>query len=300
MQARLFEPLGMSRSGPSLASRPADGNMSGNHAMVDGTLATVDADTHGVTGAAGSAISTASDIARWMNALLAGGTVDGQQAIAAETVQTLFDPVIAAPVTFTETPPISPTNGFAYSLGWGVFHWQNHRVIEKGGALAGLRTVVNLVPELELGVAVLANMNLTYLPEAIRAFVLEQFLGPADTDMQADIRGMAAQIEAVFAAPPPTSAGLPMGAELDTYAGTYRQDLFGEFAVVVDGDELRLEAGPAGRSATLQFDSFNTFLLDWGSAAEIPEQLTFTLGPDGTSIAFETDSLGRFLRVDDD
>jgi CubicO group peptidase (beta-lactamase class C family) len=298
MQERLFEPLGMTRSGPSLGSRPADGNMSANHAIVDGTLTTVDADTHGVTGAAGSAISTASDMARWMNALIAGGTVDGQQVIAAETVQTLFEPVIAAPVTFTETPPISQTNGFAYSLGWGDFYWHNHRVIEKGGALAGVRTVVNLVPELELGVAVLTNLNLTYLPEAIRAFVLEQFLGPADTDMQTEIRSMAQQIEAIFAAPPPTSAGLPMGAELDSYAGTYEHELYGQFVVVVDGDNLRLDAGPAGRPATLQFDSLNTFLLDWGSAAEIPEQLTFTLGPDGTSIAFVTESMGRFQRVE--
>ena len=99
MQARLFEPLGMTRSGPSIASRPADGNMSANHAMVDGSLATVPVDDHGVTGAAGSAISTASDMARWMNALLAGGTVDGQQVIETETVQTMFNPVIAAPVT---------------------------------------------------------------------------------------------------------------------------------------------------------------------------------------------------------
>ncbi len=300
MQARLFEPLGMMRSGPSIASSPDDGNMSANHAIVDGSLVTVEANDLGVTGAAGSAISTANDMSRWMNALLAGGAVDGQQVIAPETVQTLFDPVIAAPVTFTETPPISATNGFAYSLGWGVFHWHNHRVIEKGGALAGVRTVVNLVPELKLGVAVLANMNLTYLPEAIRAFVLEQYLGPADTDMQAEIRGMAAQLEAIFAAPPPTSAGLPMGAELDAYAGTYQQELYGEFEVVVDGDSLRIEAGPGRRSANLRFDSLNTFLMDWGSAAEIPEPLTFTLGPDGTAIAFASESLGPFARVDGD
>ncbi len=300
MQARLFEPLGMTRSGPSLAASPADGNMSANHAMVDGALTVVVASDHGVTGAAGSAISTASDMARWLNALLAGGMVDGQQAIAAETVETLFNPVIAAPVTFTEAPPISPTNGFAYSLGWGDFHWHNHRVIEKGGALAGVRTVVNLVPELELGVAVLANLNLTYLPEAIRAFVLEQFLGAADVDMQAEIRSMAQQIEAVFAAPPPTSAGLPMGADLDTYAGTYQQELYGAFDILVDGDDLRVEAGPGRRPATLTIDSLNTFLLDWGSAAEIPEQLTFTLGPDGTSVAFETESLGRFERAEEE
>lgn len=300
MQARLFEPLGMTRSGPSVASLPTDGNMSANHATIDGTIETVEIDEGGVTGAAGSAVSTASDLAQWMHVLLAGGTIDGDRVIAPETVETLFTPLIAAPVTFTETPPISQTNGFSYALGWGVFHAQNHRILEKGGAMAGVRTVVNLVPELEFGVAVLTNLNLTYLPEAIRAFALEQALGPAGTDTQAAIRDMSHQAEAIFAAPPPTSNGLPMGATLDAYAGTFEQDLFGTWVVLVDGDELRLEAGPARMAGALRFDSTNTFLLDWGSPTSAPEPLTFTLGPDGTAVAFETESLGQFVRVKDD
>jgi CubicO group peptidase (beta-lactamase class C family) len=300
MQARLFDPLGMSRSGPSIDSMPADGNMSANHATVDGKLVTVEADDHGVMGAAGSAISTANDMARWMNALLAGGEVDGEQVITAETVRTMFDPVIPSAVSFTEAPPISATNGFGYGLGWGGYHWKNHEVIEKGGALAGVRTVVELVPELELGIAVMANLNLTYIPEAIRAFVLEQYLGPADTDMQAEIRTMAQQLDAAFAAPAPQSDGLPMGASRDSYAGAYERDLFGRFEVVVDGDEIRMEAGPARKPAELRFDSLNTFILDWGGAAQIPEPLTFTLGADGTAIGFESESLGRFDRVTSD
>ena len=42
-----------------------------------------------------------------------------------------------------------------------------------------------LVPELNLGITVLANLNFTVLPEAIRAYVLEQYLGKADYGMQA-------------------------------------------------------------------------------------------------------------------
>lgn len=297
MQQRLFEPLSMSRSGPSIAFAPDDGNMSANHAVIDGELVTVAADDHGVTGAAGSALSTATDMARWMTMLLSRGTQDGIQLLQPETVDLLFAPVIAAPVTFTEAPPILPTNGFAYSLGWGVFHWQNQRVIEKGGARAGLRTIVILVPELELGITVLANRNLTYLPEAIRAFVLEKFLGSDGTDMQTTISSMGTFLEELFAAPPATSAGLPMGASIETYAGTYTQVMYGDFDVLSDGDDLRIEAGLNRRPASLVFDSLNTFLLDWGSPTEIPEQLTFTFGPDGTSIAFESESLGRFTRV---
>lgn len=297
MQARLFEPLGMSRSGPAYTSMPDDGNASENYALYDGVLKSVPADDHGVTGAAGSAVSTAADMAKWMNVFLAKGMADGVQVISSETVEMLLTPVIAAPVTFTESPPIFPTNGFAYSLGWGVFHWKNHRIIEKGGARAGLRTIVIMVPEIELGIAVLANLNLTYLPEAVRAFVLEQYLGPDESEMQATILEQRVALEALFAAPPPTSAGQPMGATIETYAGIYTQDMYGDFEVIVDGENLRIEGGLNARPASLTFDSLNTFLLDWGSPTEIPEQVTFVLGPDGTSVGFESESLGRFDRV---
>jgi CubicO group peptidase (beta-lactamase class C family) len=293
MRARLFEPLGMSRSGPALADLPADDNVSANHAEIDGAIEIVEADAHGVIGAAGSAFSTASDMARWMAMLLDGGGA----AMRPETVQAMFDAVIPAEISFTEAPPIGEATGFAYGLGWGVFHWHGYEVLEKGGALAGIRTVVNLVPELGLGVAVLANLNLTYLPEAIRAFALEQFLGPAGTDMQAAIRETATQIDEVFTAvPEPPASPLPLNVPLASLAGAYEQALHGRVEIVVDGGELRLEAGPARVPASLRHIGLATFLLDWNEVTSLPEPLTFTLGPEGEAIAFETESLGRFER----
>ena len=82
----------------------------------------------------------------WLTTLLAGGAADGQQVVQPETLRTMFDPVIASEVSFTETPPISPTAGFSYGLGWGNFHWRGYEILEKGGALPGVRTVA--VPEL--------------------------------------------------------------------------------------------------------------------------------------------------------
>lgn len=295
MRARLFEPLSMTRSGPSLAELPMDGNVSANHAVVDGTLVTVEADRHGVIGAAGSAFSTANDLVHWMQMLVAGGSAGGEQIVDTKTMRTMFDPVIASEVSFTETPPIGATSGFSYSLGWGNFHWHGHEVLEKGGALAGIRTVVNLVPELELGVAVLANLNITYLPEAIRAFVLELFLGASEVDMQPEIRQLGTQLDEAFAATPEPPANA-LGAEvpLENLAGMYEQDLHGRFVITVEGEGLRLEAGPAAVPASLKRFGLNTFLLDWGEVTSLPEPIRFVLGSEGRAIAFETESLGRF------
>ncbi|HYH10877.1 MAG TPA: serine hydrolase domain-containing protein [Thermomicrobiales bacterium] len=297
MQARLFDPLGMTRSAPSLGDLPSDTNLSANHATVDGSVVTVEADTHGVSGAAGSALSTANDLVHWMSTLLSGGTADGEQVVQAATVRTMFESVIPSEISFTEAPPIDELTGFYYGLGWGGFHWHGYEVLEKGGALAGVRTVVELVPQLGLGVAVLANMNLTYLPEAIRTFVLEQFLGPAERDLQGEIREMATQLAQAFTPMTVPEDPTPLDVSLDDLARSYEQDLYGRFEIIAEGDVLRVEAGPGAHPASLTHYGLNSFLLDWGGAAQLPELLTFTLGPDGLAVAFATDTLGTFTRV---
>ncbi len=301
MRARLFDPVGMSRSGPALADRPADGNMSANHGVVDGQLQTVEADDHGIYGSAGSAISTANDLARWMQMLMDGGEVNGQQLLQPETVREMLKPSMVAPLSISELAPIDAQSGFAYGLGWASFHYHGYEVIEKGGALDGLRTVVVFVPALNVGVAVLANLNLTVLPEAIRAFVLDQLLGPAETDMQQEIQETGAAIEAVFASAPSLPANpVPPAVPLEALAGIYESPLYTEFRVIVEGEAMRLEAGPARRPATFEHVNHTTFLLDWGNVTSIPGQTTFVVGPDGVATGFENADLGRFERVADE
>lgn len=296
---RILDPVGMTRSAPNLHGAPADGNISANHALVGGAVAVVPPDPNFVLGAGGAAISTATDLGRFMEMLLGGGSIDGRQVLAPGTVAEIFAPSMVAAPSFTELPPIDDQSGFAYGLGWGLYHDRGYQVMEKGGALAGIRTIVELVPDLKLGVAVLANMNVTVLPEAIRAFVLEQFIGQTDPDVQEKIRQAGAGIQGMFQAPtPPADAG-PPSRPLDAYAGTYANDLYGKVLVVRDGDGFRMEAGPARHPVRLTPFAFDTFLLDQGTVTTIPLPATFTIGPDGTAIALDTNLFGRLERVDE-
>jgi CubicO group peptidase (beta-lactamase class C family) len=300
MRERLMDPLGMSRSGPSLADLPGDGNVAAPHADLDGDLVAIPANDHGVHGAAGSAFSTANDMARWMQMLLAGGSWDDRQMVEQETLLEMFAPSMVADVAFTEVPPIDERTGFGYGLGWGNFHYRGYEVLEKGGALAGVRTVVNLVPELGFGIAVLANRNLSYFPEAVRAFALEHVLGAWDEDAQAEIASRATIIEQIFTTDPypenPELPSVPLGA----FVGTYQNELYGRFEIVMEGEVLGVEAGPAGWPAALPHFNRDTFLLDWGSPTSVPDLTVFVIGADGTPVAFENEGLGRFDRVESD
>ena len=300
MHARLMQPAGMSRSGASLADLPADGNTSANHGVVDGEVQVVPPDQHGETGAAGSAISTANDLARWMMMLLGQGSIDGAQLMQPDTVRELFVPSMVSPLSFSESPPITETSGFSYGLGWGTFHHEGYEILEKGGALAGIRTVVCMIPALNAGVAVTANLNLTLYPEAVRAFVLEQFLGTGSPGDQEGILALKAVVDQLIAPVPLPENPEPPTVPLDAFAGAYEHELWGQFEVIAEGDILRLEAGPAAKPAALHHYGRDTFLLDWGDVTSVPDPTTFVIGPDGIAIAFENESLGHFDRVEGD
>ena len=76
--------------------------------------------------------------------------------------------------------PLQDPNDCA-GLGCESYQFLGHRVIEKNGALNGVRTIVTLVPERNIGIAVFANKQLTVFPEAVRAEFLERVLGQVGT-----------------------------------------------------------------------------------------------------------------------
>ncbi len=207
--AKITDPLGMTRTGKAaewLAS--SDLNLSGHHRLVDGEpLVIPQANTSPVFVAAGGLSSTANDLARYLEMLLAEGRRGDATILSAEAVAAMLEPVIADTPGFAEFPPIDATSGFDYSPGWGIFHYNGHRIIEKGGALDGIRTVVVLVPEAGLGIAILANLNLTAFPEAVRAGILQRQLGRSgEDDLQPEILAKNEQIAKMLLASEPRPA----------------------------------------------------------------------------------------------
>lgn len=105
--------------------------------------------------------------------------------------------------------PLQDPNDSA-GLGCESCHFLRYRVIEKNGALNGMRTIVTLIPERGIGIAAFANKQLTVLPEAVRAEFLERELGPSGRDLQAQIRDAQAAWNALVAVPTPPADAPPL------------------------------------------------------------------------------------------
>lgn len=118
----------------------------------------------------------------------------------------MFEPVIAEEPGFAEFPHRCPLR-LRLLPRLGVYHYNGLKVLEKGGALDGVRTLLVVVPQKRFAVAILANRNLTALPEAVRAALLQQAFGrPGEADLQPAIRAKAQDIERLLLAAEPRPA----------------------------------------------------------------------------------------------
>lgn len=292
----LFAPLGMTRSG-TVVKGLNDPNMFAPHAFVDGKIKVVEPSILDTTGAASSGTSTAADMSKLMQMLLNHGTYNGAPVLKPESVAEMFKRSMVAERSFSETPPISEATGFYYGLGVGSYDFAGHQVIEKGGALAGVRTVLVLVPDMNAGIVVLSNLNLTVFPEAVRAYYLHQLVGSDPQADEKEIFELNGQIQKLVQPPTaPTNPGKFLGT-LEALLGVYENAYHGRCEIKLDGQALRVECGPAKYAATLTHWNNGAFAMRFPGATQAPSLVTFNLGADGTADSFTHEEWGVFTRV---
>jgi CubicO group peptidase (beta-lactamase class C family) len=273
LSTEIFEPLGMMRSGPTQAELFKDDNRAAAHDLDGSDMPYENVDSFS---GAGAVVSTGADVARWMRMLLADGMFEGREVLSKAAVTQIF----AASMVQGIGGPLQDPNGSA-GLGCESYHFLRYRVIEKNGALNGVRTIVTLIPERGIGIAVFANKQLTVFPEAVRAEFLERTLGPSGRDLQAHIRGEQAAWNALLAVPMPPADAKPPGRNLDAFTGRFASALFGPLEVIRNGQTLGVSIGERNYPGHLTHWSGDTFLLTFDNPDVAPGLVTFEF--DGTS-----------------
>jgi CubicO group peptidase (beta-lactamase class C family) len=296
VEQRLFRPLQMSRSGTVIKALQ-DPNATAAHALVNGKVAVVEPSELDVTGAASSGSSTAADMSKLMLMFVNKGTHNGKQILKPETVAEIFKRSMVSAIDFTDLPPISDATGFYYGLGVGSYDYAGHQIIEKGGALAGVRTIIILVPDKNAGIVVLANLNLTAFPEAVRAYFLNQLLGINPEADQKEILARNEQLKKLMAPPPAPKNPGKFNGPLQSLVGVYENDYYGRCEILPDGNGVKIQFGPAKYPATLKHWNNGAFMMQFPGATQTPSVTTFMIGEDGNAESFESESLGVFTRV---
>jgi len=302
--ARLYAPLGMTATSSRFADFASRDNRALLHVPVDGAWQQRFTRQPDPQSPAGGVSSNATDMAQWLRLVLGGGTVDGVEHIArAALVETHSPQIMRGPNLATGKPSF-------YGLGWAVDFDEAGRLVwgHAGAFSVGARTLVHLVSELNLGVAVLANAFPTGVPEGIAYTFFDVAVnGTSTRDWFAlwngayDSLTQSLTAGADAYATPPASPGAPLPA--DAYVGRYGNDYFGDLTVERDGDALTLAVGPGDVRYDVTHWDRDLFLFE--PAAEFPGVMsaaTFSINADGNATHVLIEALdgygqGAFTRV---
>src|SRR3712207_5076184 len=182
----------------------------------------------------------------------------------------------------------NPTTHFnLYGLGWALNDYQGRKVVSHGGGLDGMISRVALMPEENLGLAVLTNSE-TPLSNVISNKVFDTFLGVPRRDWSADYLARRktaraaeeAEEKKVLAA---RVSGTKPSLAPEAYAGTYTGAMFGDAKVAVENGRLVVRLAPSPNFVgDLEHWHYDTFSIKWRDSIVYPFGrgfVTFTLNP---------------------
>ena len=236
---------------------------------------------------AGAINSSAIEMAQWVRLNLGEGVYAGARVLSAEVVREMQTPqmVINDPEWLKGEALLQSGLHFnTYGLGWALRDYRGQKLATHGGGLWGMRSEVGLIPEAGLGVVVLTNLSVDMgsndLPNAILFRALDAYLGEPERDWSADyLKAMltlkeeeeAERRKIEEAHIEGTTPSLP----LDAYAGTYRDEMFGD--VQVSLEDGRLVARLCRFVGDLTHWHYDTFQIAWRNPGFRKEYAVFAL-----------------------
>lgn len=248
VRERVTEPLGMKGVTFTTAEIPKDADRARGHRL-SRSGETEPAPVYEIKepNPSGSMNATARDLAAWLEFQLADGVapsgtrlVSAKPLLETRTPQNLMRLEGGAKQSFPDTVQAS------YAMGWVVNDYRGLKVVAHGGLIDGFRMQITLVPEQQLGFAVLCNMHDSRLPIAVTNSLIDRYcaLKPKDwnayyTQLVADAAEAKKEMLAARdkARDPSAKPALPVA----SYAGAYTHPAYGTATVTHTGDTLTVK-----------------------------------------------------------
>lgn len=304
VREELLIPAGMQTATSARDARRATVNRAWPHGRRDGPMfgmgtqemlddsgrAEFDPDITGIGAPAGGVAASANDMARWIAIQLALGALpegDGRLYSEAQAHE-MWTPRIHVPISAFPEPVSGATPQFnSYALGWMERDYQGHRLLMHTGAVFGAQAVIMLIPERDVGFAIMINSEDGEAALGLAYGLLDHYLeqpaydwGSAwqgfvrERDQQA-VAFLASQAESGPAAEGPSRP-------LETYAGAFRDAWYGPVNIRhADGRltmDFTLTPGMTGELVPWRYD---TFRVTWRDPIIEPAYVTFAFDAEG-------------------
>ena len=300
LQERIFTPLGMASTFPTLSHLRAAGqsNISHGHCNLDGgfvpggvrLLDPVSALPLGDIGknAAGCIWSNMEDLARWLEFFLGKGTFRGKNLVSPQVMEEMRTSQVAiAPRDDDLTTIFDAVNVdvhmMAYSFGWYVMDYRGHKIVVHGGNYLNGNNVIGFLPGENLGFVIFVNTYHVIAHVLLSFYLLDAWFGEqidySARGLEAARMWQAGATQAVNGflntRKPDTLPSLP----LEQYAGVYTSPLLGDLRITQEAGKLIFSYGNAHHfDACLQHWQDDTFVVSYHDKSTDPEFVIFEAG----------------------
>ncbi|MCB0493522.1 MAG: serine hydrolase [Cyclobacteriaceae bacterium] len=263
IKERIFSPLGMNNTYPTLAAAPT-ANKTKPHLKMDGKNMVIEDMSADAIGPAGSVWSSIEDMSKWAKSMLDSSKYAGGRLIQSKTWEEITKVhTLVPPNEFYPTAQLTHPNFTTYGLGWFQHDYKGKKVNFHTGSLPGSIAIHGQIPEERIAVYVFGNTDHVEVRHALMYKAFDLFALGGTTDWSSDFlklytrlneTGEAAQKAQDEKRVANTKPSLPLSA----YAGTYQDELLGEVIVVVASNQLTVTINDMHK-ATLSHWNFDTF-----------------------------------------
>jgi CubicO group peptidase (beta-lactamase class C family) len=245
LRERICEPLEMKDVYFTTTDIPKNADRAlGHHLSKDGKLERMATYEMREPNPAGSMNATARDLAAWLQFQVSDGIapsgkrlVSSRHLLETRTGQTLMRLDGGSKALFPETVQMS------YAMGWVVNDYRGLKLNGHGGLIDGFRMQIALVPDKDLGFAVLTNLHDTRMPMALTNSLIDLYCGLKPKDWNAYYLKVEADVaaerkEALAARDQARDPSAKLSLPLADYEGKYTHPAYGTATVTHVGGKL--------------------------------------------------------------
>ena len=306
IESRIMKPLKMTQSAANYNRLKDKSNVIDAHAPVNGTVQVIKRDFSTSMDAAGGIYSNLTDLSKWIIMQMNDGKY-GEN-----TDQHLFSERVHDDMWMTQTilpvnerlkgqtQKIYNTHFGAYGLGWFLSDVKGYKQVYHSGGLAGIVTLVTLIPELKLGIIVLTNQQSGAAFTAVTNTIKDGYIGikgndwvkmlkDASTESQKNADKITAEVNSMIDAS--LKSSVPV--KNDLFTGTYSDKWFGDVKITEQNSKLHLASV---RSPRLNGELFpykgNTFIVKWNDRSmDADAYVKFTTDSEGKAIGLKMEAI---------
>ena len=300
---RILKPLGMKETGTTIRTLAQSSDVSTPHVKIDDKVQPVAWRLIDNIGPAGSINSNVTDMAQWLRLQLGKGKFEGKQLVNEASLRETHTPQTIIRLD-GQYPILYPDAHFlSYGMGWFLSDFRGKKLVEHGGAIDGMRAQVAMIPEKNIGVVILTNLNGTLLPQFLSYRIFDAYLGEQPKDWATEgLPKVKALEERSKAAQQRALADRVMGTkpsvEVQNYAGTFRSEMYGDVQIEFADGKLVAHFGP-NFTGDVEHWNYDTFQVKWRDVVQGRGFLQFGLNPKGKIDNVDFGSMGKFVRVAD-